>query len=130
MNIPNTVTYSLEEFLVRFEQRIDKQFAEVNQKMDKQFAEVNQKMDKQFAEVNQKMDKQFAEVNQKMDKQFAEVNQKLNKLEVNQVELSTKVSGIDKRLDNQEFINRSVLVAVILALVGAAARFFGLLPIS
>jgi transketolase len=146
---PPTVTYTLEEILSRLDQKIEKQFAEVNQKMDKQFAEVNQKMDKQFAEVNQKMDKQFAEVNQKMDKQFAEVNQKftevnkkletidsrLNKLEVGQAELSgeiktleEKVIGIDKRLDNQEFINRGVLVAVIIALISGVVKLFGFFP--
>ena len=144
---PTTVSYTLEDVLDRFEQKMDRQFAEVNkqftevnQKMDRQFAEVNQKMDRQFAEVN----KQFAEVNQKMDrqftevnKQFVEVNQKLNKLEIGQVELSgeiktldEKVSGIDKRLDNQEFINRGVLVALIVALIGGAAKLFGWLPTS
>jgi predicted nuclease with TOPRIM domain len=119
---PTTVSYTLEDVLDRFEQKMDKQFAEVNQKMDRQFAEVNQKMDRQFAEVN---------------KQFAEVNQKLNKLEIGQVELSgeiktldEKVSGIDKRLDNQEFINRGVLVALIVALIGGAAKLFGWLPTS
>jgi transketolase len=130
---PTTVSYTLEDVLDRFEQKMDKQFAEVNQKMDRQFAEVNQKMDRQFAEVN----KQFAEVNQKMDRQFVEVNQKLNKLEIGQVELSgeiktldEKVSGIDKRLDNQEFLNRGVLVALIVALIGGAAKLFGWLPTS
>jgi predicted nuclease with TOPRIM domain len=119
---PTTVSYTLEDVLDRFEQKMDRQFAEVNQKMDRQFAEVNQKMDRQFAEVN---------------KQFVEVNQKLNKLEIGQVELSgeiktldEKVSGIDKRLDNQEFINRGVLVALIVALIGGAAKLFGWLPTS
>jgi chromosome segregation ATPase len=115
---PTTVSYTLEDVLDRFEQKMDRQFAEVN---------------KQFTEVNQKMDRQFAEVN----KQFVEVNQKLNKLEIGQVELSgeiktleEKVSGIDKRLDNQEFINRGVLVALIVALIGGAAKLFGWLPNS
>ena len=115
---PTTVSYTLEDVLDRFEQKMDRQFAEVN---------------KQFAEVNQKMDRQFTEVN----KQFVEVNQKLNKLEIGQVELSgeiktldEKVSGIDKRLDNQEFINRGVLVALIVALIGGAAKLFGWLPTS
>ncbi|MFM6473170.1 MAG: hypothetical protein ACKPGH_06640, partial [Dolichospermum sp.] len=129
-----TVTYTLEEILSRLDQKIEKQFAEVNQKMDKQAAEVNQK----FAEVNQK----FAEVNQKMDKQFAEVNKKLetidtrlNKLEIGQAELSgeiktleEKVIGIDKRLDNQEFINRGVIVAVIIALISGVVKLFGFFP--
>ncbi|MCE2906445.1 MAG: hypothetical protein LW814_15735 [Anabaena sp. CoA2_C59] len=146
---PPILTYTLEEILSRLDQKIEKQFAEVNQKMDRQFAEVNQKMDRQFAEVNQKMDRQFAEVNQKMDRQFTEVNQKftevnkkletidgrLNKLEIGQAELSgeiktleEKVSGIDKRLDNQEFINRGVLVAVIIALISGVVKLFGFFP--
>jgi transketolase len=150
-NNPPTLTYTLEEILSRLDQKIEKQFTEVNQKMDRQFAEVNQKMDRQFAEVNQKMDRQFAEVNQKMDRQFAEVNQKftevnkkletidgrLNKLEIGQAELSgeiktleEKVSGIDKRLDNQEFINRGVLVAVIIALISGVVKLFGFFPSS
>ncbi|MFM6846751.1 MAG: hypothetical protein ACKPKS_23685, partial [Dolichospermum sp.] len=113
---PPTLTYTLEEILSRLDQKIEKQFAEVNQKMDKQFAEVNQKMDKQFAEVNQK----FSEVNKKLET----IDTRLNKLEIGQAELSgeiktleEKVIGIDKRLDNQEFINRGVLVAVIIALI-------------
>jgi chromosome segregation ATPase len=137
---PPTLTYTLEEILSRLDQKIEKQFTEVNQKMDRQFTEVNQKMDRQFTEVNQK----FTEVNQKMDRQFAEVNKKLetidgrlNKLEIGQAELSgeiktleEKVSGIDKRLDNQEFINRGVLVAVIIALISGVVKLFGFFPTS
>ena len=131
---PPTLTYTLEEILSRLDQKIEKQFTEVNQKIEKQFTEVNQKMDRQFAEVNQK----FTEVNQK----FTEVNQKLetidsrlNKLEIGQAELSgeiktleEKVIGIDKRLDNQEFINRGVLVAVIIALISGVVKLFGFFP--
>ena len=124
---PTTLTYTLEEFLSRFEQKIDRQFAEINQKMDRQFAEVNQK----FAEVNQKLEK---------------IDNRLNKLEIGQERLSgeikaldekftgeiktlsEKVSGIDKRLDNQEFINRGILVSVIIALIGGAAKLFDILP--
>ena len=97
-----TLTYSLEEVLTRFEQKMDRQFAEVNQKMDRQFAEVNQKLEK--------------------------IDERLNKLEIGQAELSEKVSGIDKRIDNQEFINRGILVAVIVALIAGAAKLFDILP--
>ncbi|MDB9471147.1 hypothetical protein, partial [Dolichospermum circinale] len=98
-------------------------FAEVNQKIDKQAAEVNQK----FAEVNQK----FSEVNKKLET----IDSRLNKLEIGQAELSgeiktleEKVIGIDKRLDNQEFINRGVLVAVIIALISGVVKLFGFFP--
>ncbi len=117
-NPPTTLTYTLEEVLTRFEQNMNQKFAEVNQKMDKQFAEVNQK----FVEVNQKLEK---------------IDNRLNKLEIGQAELSgeiktlgEKVSGIDKRLDNQEFTNRGVVVALIVALIGGAAKVFGWLPTS
>ena len=149
---PPTLTYTLEEILSRLDQKIEKQFTEVNQKIDRQFAEVNQKIDRQFSEVNQKftevnqkfteVNQKFTEVNQKIEKQFTEVNKKLetidgrlNKLEIGQAELSgeiktleEKVSGIDKRLDNQEFINRGVLVAVIIALISGVVKLFGFFP--
>jgi len=138
MTTQTTLTFTLEEFLTKFEQRIDQKFADVNQKMDKQFADVNQKMDKQFAEVNQKMDKQFVEVDRKfvevnrqfteVNKQLAEVNQTLNDVKIGQAELSAKVDGIDKRLSNQEFFNRSFFLAVIASLLGVAAKLFGVLP--
>jgi len=111
MTNPTTLTYTLEEVLTRFEQKVDRQFAEINQKMDRQFAEVNQK----FTEVNQRLDK---------------IDDRLGKLEVSQAELSQKVSGLDKRLDNQEFINRSVLVSLIVALIGGAVKLFGWFPVS
>jgi septation ring formation regulator EzrA len=110
-NDPPILTYTLEEVLTRFEQKMDKQFADVNQKMDKQFAEVNQK----FAEVNQKLEK---------------IDERLNKIEIGQAELSEKVSGIDKRLDSQEFVNRGVLVALIAALFSGAVKLFGWFPNS
>jgi hypothetical protein len=117
---PPILTYTLEEILSRLDQKIEKQFTEVNQKMDRQFTEVNQKMEKQFAQVNQKLEI---------------IDGRLNKLEIGQAELSgeiktleEKVIGIDKRLDNQEFINRGVLVAVIIALISGVVKLFGLFP--
>jgi len=97
---PPTFTYTLEEILSRFEQKMDRQFAEVNQKLEK-------------------------------------IDDRLNKLEIGQAELSgeiktldEKVSGIGKRLDNQEFINRGILVSVIIALLGGAAKLFDILPLT
>ncbi|MFO5491478.1 MAG: hypothetical protein ACLBM6_02795 [Cuspidothrix sp.] len=117
---PPTLTYTLEEILSRLDQKIEKQFTEVNQKIDRQFAEVNQKMEKQSAEVNKKLEI---------------IDGRLNKLEIGQAELSgeiktleEKVIGIDKRLDNQEFINRGVLVAVIIALISGVVKLFGFFP--
>ena len=116
-NPPVTVTYTLEDLFTRFEQSISKQIAEVNEKVDRQSAETKQQVvevKQQFVEVKQ----QFAEVKQ----QFAEVNQKLVKLEVGQATLAGEikaldatVAGIGKRIDNAEFMNRGVAIALIAA---------------
>jgi len=42
--------------------------------------------------------------------------------------LDEKVSGIGKRVENQEFLNRGVLTALIVALIAGAAKIFGWLP--
>lgn len=43
--------------------------------------------------------------------------------------LDEKVTGIGKRLENQEFLNRGILAALIVALIAGAAKLFGWLPI-
>ena len=40
--------------------------------------------------------------------------------------LAEKVEGISKRLDTQEFINRGVIIGLILAVLGGFAKVFGL----
>jgi chromosome segregation ATPase len=42
--------------------------------------------------------------------------------------LDEKVTGLGKRIENQEFLNRGVLTALIVALVAGAAKLFGWLP--
>ena len=104
-----TVTYNLEDILTRIEDKMDTRF-------------------------------------EKVDRQLIEINQRLTKLEVGQAELSGdikalderlsgeikalegKVDGLGKRLDNQEFLNRGVVVAVLAALIAGAAKLFGVLP--
>jgi outer membrane murein-binding lipoprotein Lpp len=129
----------VKEQLAKVDQKIDKQSAEVKE----QFAKVDQKIDKQsaefkeqFAKVDQKIERQstefkeqFAKVDQKIERQsseitqqFTEVNQKLLKLEIGQSELAgdikaldATVAGINKRIDNTEFFNRSVAVTLVAA---------------
>ena len=97
-----------------------------------------------LARIEDKMDSRF----EKVDRQLTEINQRLTKLEVGQAELSGeikaldkrlsgeikvlegKVDGLGKRLDNQEFLNRGVVVAVLAALIAGAAKLLGVLPKS
>ena len=41
--------------------------------------------------------------------------------------LDTKVEQLDKRVGNQEFTNRGVLVGLIVVILGGAAKFFGMI---
>lgn len=42
--------------------------------------------------------------------------------------LDTKVEQLDKRLANQEFLNRGVFIGLILALLGGVINVFGWIP--
>ena len=96
-NEPVTVTYSLEEVLTRLEQKIDSRFAQIDQR---------------FAQVEQKIDS---------------LQQDVTDLKVGQARLEEKVDGISKRLDYQEFINRGVIVGLILAVLAGLSKIFGLI---
>lgn len=41
--------------------------------------------------------------------------------------LDEKVTGIGKRLENQEFVSRSIVVALVIAILGGFAKLFGLI---
>lgn len=44
--------------------------------------------------------------------------------------LNTSIKELDKRVSNQEFTNRGVLIGLILALLGSAVKLFGWMPNS
>ncbi|MEO1004549.1 MAG: hypothetical protein AAFW67_01600 [Cyanobacteria bacterium J06638_38] len=82
----------------------------------------------------------LGQINQKLDK----IDDRLGKLEVGQAEikgdlkavdeklsgqikaLDTKVDQLDKRVGNQEFTNRGILIGLIVVILGGAAKFFGM----
>jgi peptidoglycan hydrolase CwlO-like protein len=72
------------------------------------------------------------EVNHKADR----IDQRLTKLEIGQAELkgeikalderlSTKIDGLTARVAYQEFTNRGILIALVVAILGGAAKLFG-----
>lgn len=82
-------------------------------------------------EIFTKLDQRFDRLEQRLERMEGD----LNDLKVSQVEikgdikaLDERVNGIGKRLENQEFTNRGILTAVIIALIGGAAKFFGIFP--
>ncbi|NJM75741.1 MAG: hypothetical protein HC852_08135 [Acaryochloridaceae cyanobacterium RU_4_10] len=79
--------------------------------------------------VTYSLEEVLARIEGKIDdlgKELNEVRQKdLADLRVGQARLEEKVDGLAKRIDNQEFISRGVLIGLIVAIAGGAAKLFG-----
>lgn len=54
-----------------------------------------------------------------LDKKFS------TKIEGLDEKISTKIDGLDKRIGNQEFLNRAVVVGLLLVIFGGLAKLFG-----
>ncbi|MEB3121464.1 MAG: hypothetical protein VKL41_09610 [Snowella sp.] len=71
----------------------------------------------------------------KIDNRLDRIENDLTEIKINQSEtrgeikvLDEKITGIGKRLENQEFIGRSIFVGVILALLAGTVKLFGFPP--
>jgi predicted ArsR family transcriptional regulator len=71
------------------------------------------------------------EILAKIDNRLERIEQTLQKdlteLKVGQARLEEKVDGLSKRLENQGFVSRGVLIALIVAILGGFAKLFGFL---
>ena len=97
-----TVTYSLESILTRIESKIDS-------------------------------------LEKRMNERFDKVDDRLTKVEIGQAELKAelkgdikvldeKIEGLTARVGYQEFTNRGILIALVVAVLGGAAKLFGFFP--
>lgn len=89
------VEFDLKELLTRFENKLDK---------------IEGKVDKLTDDVS--------DVKTHLVKAEEEIKGEIKVLEA-------RIDGISKRIDTQEFINRGVIVGLILAVLGGFAKIFG-----
>lgn len=73
-------------------------------------------------EILTRLEGRFDKLESKIDK----IGEDIADLQVKVGVLAEKVEGINKRLDTQEFINRGVIIGLILAVLGGFAKVFGL----
>ncbi len=72
-----------------------------------------------------KIEGKIEAIDKKLSGQIESVDEKLS----GQIKgLDTKVDQLEKRIGNQEFTNRGVLVGLILVILGGAAKLFGWMP--
>ncbi|NER00472.1 MAG: Bdr protein [Cyanothece sp. SIO2G6] len=142
---PVTVTYSLEEVLGQVIQKLDR--------VDDKLETFRKDVDDKFETLRKDVDDKFETLRKDVDDKFDITQDKLGSLQKELVDLKigqarleselkgdvkaleselkgdiktldTKVEGIGKRLDTQEFINRSVVVGFVLALVAGGVKLF------
>ncbi|MFN6188209.1 MAG: DUF4164 domain-containing protein [Microcystis sp.] len=97
-----TVTYSLEAVLTRIEGKIDSLQRDVNQKFDK--------IDERLTKV---------EIGQ------SEIRGDIKALDER---LTTEIKGLTTRVAYHEFTNRGIFIALVVAILGGAAKLFGFFP--
>ncbi len=123
----------------RLEGRMDKLETDLTGKMEKLEIELTGRMEKLEIELTGKMERLETELTAKMEKLETELTAKIEAVEtrlegkIDQIEakltgkietVSIEVKAIDQRLDTQEFINRSVVVGLILAIMAGAIKIF------
>ncbi|MDJ0537503.1 MAG: DUF4164 domain-containing protein [Microcystis sp. M53603_WE2] len=122
-----TVTYSLESVLTRIESKIDS----LEKRMDEKIDSLEKRMDEKIDSLEKRMDERF----DKVDERFDKVEDRLTKLEIGQADLKgdikvldEKIEGLTVRVAYQEFTNRGILIALVVAVLGGAAKLFGFFP--
>jgi murein lipoprotein len=74
----------------------------------------------QFKEVNGKIDRLSEQLNSKIDK----LSEEVNNLRVDIANIKGELTGVNKRLDNLEFTNRTIFVAIVTALMAGLVKLF------
>ncbi|NJL51261.1 MAG: hypothetical protein HC930_01820 [Hydrococcus sp. SU_1_0] len=72
-----------------------------------------------------KIDQRFEKLETKIDDRFEKIETKINEIQVSVARLEEKTEGLSKRIESQEFVSRGVLIGLIVAILGGAAKLFG-----
>ena len=70
----------------------------------------------------------IAEILKDLQKGQKEIQITLETIKGDLKALDTKVEQLDKRIANQEFLNRGVFIGLLLALLGGIVNIFGWIP--
>ncbi|MBJ7898758.1 MAG: hypothetical protein GC158_02300 [Cyanobacteria bacterium RI_101] len=93
--------------------------------------EIFAKFDQRFDRLEQRLDglqKDLADLKTSQQKDMTDVKLSQAEIRGDIQTLDEKVSGFGKRLENQEFVNRSVFAAILVTILAGAVRFLGFFP--
>ena len=80
--------------------------------------------------TNPKIETDIAEILKDLQKGQKDMQISLETIKGDIKALDTKVDQLDKRVANQEFLNRGVFIGLLLALLGGIVNFLGWIPKS
>ncbi|MDJ0687766.1 MAG: hemolytic enterotoxin [Xenococcaceae cyanobacterium MO_188.B32] len=83
------------------------------------------RIDQRFENLENKFEQKFENLENKFDNRFEKLETKLNEVQVSVARLEEKTEGLSKRIESQEFVSRGVLIGLIVAILGGAAKLFG-----
>jgi murein lipoprotein len=91
----------------------------LDQKFESKFEQLEQKFESKFEQLEQKFESKFEQLERKFDKQDEKINGLSNKVS----EIKGELTGVNKRLENLEFISRTVGGAIIVTVLLGIAKF-------
>jgi predicted nuclease with TOPRIM domain len=121
--------------LVEFRKEANENLAEFRKETNENLAEFRKETNENLAEFRREANENLAEFRKEVTHRFDKIDERLNRLEIGQARLEervtgevkaleAKVDGLGKRLDTQEFINRSVFVGLVLAIAAGVVKLF------
>ncbi len=82
-----------------------------------------EQVDRKIEQGNEKIENKFEQVNEKIENKFEKVFEEFTTVKVEIATIKSDVNGLGKRLDNLEFIARSMIIGVLVALLSGLIKF-------
>ncbi|MFM7438162.1 MAG: hypothetical protein ACKO2V_06085 [Snowella sp.] len=100
-----------------------------------ELVKVLERIEQNLADFRKETEQNLADFRKETNQRFDKIEERLTSLEIGQARLderltgemktaNAKLDGLDKRLDTQEFINRSVVVGLVLAIAAGVVKLF------
>ncbi|MEG3438126.1 hypothetical protein V0288_13440 [Pannus brasiliensis CCIBt3594] len=116
-----TVTYSLEAILMRIEGKIDTLQKDVT---DLKIGQTELKGE--MRALDEKLSGEIRALDERLSGEIKALDGRLSgEIKTLDERLSTKIEGLNDRVKYQEFTNRGILIALVVAILGGAAKLFG-----
>ena len=112
-----SIESDLKEILIKIDNRLDR--------IDQRFDNLEDKFEQKFDNLEDKFEQKFDNLENKFENRFDKLETKLNEVQVSVARLEEKTEGLSKRIESQEFVSRGVLIGLIVAILGGAAKLFG-----